>query len=134
MKQKFFTFAEALLKVQANPQYLAMTRAKYQSNGCSSFVEEILPMFGADNPYPMLQMTTVCDESIRTQTYIPTQDDMHSCNWYIIDVSTEMSLPKEVAKPLKKTFDAPKQDVPKEDREEQIIRQLYGLIKLFKDE
>lgn len=89
-RKQYYTFGEALDKIQSDPENLAMTRNKYYKAGYK--VKEILPNINPESlPSPML---IIEGENARAE-FIPTQEDLHAINWFILKKVTP---PKEEKK------------------------------------
>ena len=81
-RKKFFTFGEALNKIQADPENLAMTRQKYYDEDI--LIKEVIPtVISPGEIYPKrpaLIMKQGSDEVYWT----PTQEDLHANNWFLL--------------------------------------------------
>lgn len=118
-RKRYYTFGEAIDKLLADPEHLAITRPKYGEEGI--VIVDLLPR--ADGVYPTKPQLVVVDRLGFSTEYIPSQEDIHSMNWMVLhkvfdtgkdekcpddltedEVSTSMSeaTAKELTKVLKK--------------------------------
>lgn len=90
-RKQYYTFGEALNKIQSDPEHLAMTRNKYYKAGYK--IKEYLPSVDPDSvSSPVL----VIEGEDASAVYAPSQEDLHAINWFIL---RKVESPKEEKKP-----------------------------------
>lgn len=80
VRKKFYTFGEALNKVQRDPENLAMSRQKYLDKNI--YIKEYIPNFSEVDygDYPML----IAKSNDDIEIFVPSQDDLHANNWILL--------------------------------------------------
>lgn len=80
VRKKFYTFGEALNKVQSDPENLAMSRQKYLDKNI--YIKEYIPNFSEVDygDYPML----IAKSNDDIEIFVPSQDDLHANNWILL--------------------------------------------------
>lgn len=82
--KKFYTFGEALTKIQSDPENLAMTRLKYFNEGI--YIRDVVPSIVSEGVvFPKRPSLVMFNNRSTEEAYwIPSQEDLHSNNWFIL--------------------------------------------------